>query len=124
MRKWIDIKFKKSKTVILASLVSAIFAFSLGAFMIWARSPQAGIGIIVFWFFFYFSHVIFYVYRQNKGLPLIWRRVTSIIVIVVCCSSLLVSWILESFNDFLGFSISFLVIDALTMGYSFFLLKS
>ena len=38
MRKWLDIKFKKSKTVIISIIVSFIFAMALGCFMIWARS--------------------------------------------------------------------------------------
>ena len=60
--------------------------------------------------------------KNNEQLPRLWYNVSFILILGFCCISLIVALCLKDFNDFLGFSISYLVLNCMLFGYSFVLI--
>lgn len=92
----------------------------MGGYIIYFAGIAAGVGVIGFWFFFYYALLLFYIYkRNNNSLPRKWVISAAIITIVFCLSALIAAVCIDSFNDFIGFSVSYLVVNLLLFLYSF-----
>lgn len=48
-------------------VVSGIFAFGKGGYLIYGRGLTVGFSIIAFWFFFYYSILLLFIYKKNNG---------------------------------------------------------
>jgi len=102
-----------------------LFSALMTAFVIYAISIAGGCGLFAFWFFFYYSIFFYYLYtKNNKIMPRKWLIISGSIILIACLGSLIASLLITSFNDFLGFSITYLVFTFLLMGYSFFTILS
>lgn len=86
----------------------------------YAKSIPAGAGILAFWFFVYYGWFLYWTYKRNNESLSKRLIVLSLgIIIVICAISLILALILDEFNDFLGFSISYLVFNLLLFIYSY-----
>lgn len=101
-------------------LMSIIIAFGMGGYIIYFAGIGPGVAVCAFWFFFYYANILFYFYnKNNSSLPRKWVIATAVIIIGVCLVSLIAALILDTFNDFFGFSISYLVFNAIIFIYSY-----
>ena len=92
--------------------------------MIWARSIYAGISIIVWCCFFYYFHFIYYIFiKNNKSLPRLWMIISGSIIVLICLISLIAAALSDDFNDFLGFSITWLTINTIIIVYGYILIQ-
>lgn len=86
----------------------------------YAKSVAGGAGILGFWFFIYYSVFLYFMYKKNNdSLSKKLIYISLGIIVAVCAISLIVALALDSFNDFLGFSISYLVFVLLLFIYSY-----
>lgn len=86
----------------------------------YAKTIGGGAGILGFWFFVYYSVFLFFMYKKNnESLSKKLIYISLGIIVAVCAISLIVALVLDSFNDFLGFSISYLVFVLLLFIYSY-----
>jgi len=100
-------------------VISFIFAFGLGIFLMFTIGLESGCGVIAFWFFVYYGiFILFIYYRNNKSIPRKFILISVGILAGVCFISLIVAAFTQSFNDFLGFSITYLVLNLLLFFYS------
>ena len=125
LQKWSDTQFKGDRWTVIFGSASVVFSFAMGAFLIWARSLAAGLGVIGFYFFFYFFHYVYQVYNlNNKSLPRRYRLIVLAIIVLVCLSTLIAAVCISSFNDFVGFSLTWLGLNAILFVYSLNLVRS
>ncbi len=97
---------------------------AMGIFMIPARGAAAGVGIIAFFFFVYYGIFLFHIYIKNKNsFPRIWIYISVIGLFLICSISLIVALTMESYNDYVGFSIFYLVLNLLILVYSYYSLQ-
>ena len=124
LNKWMDSKFQIDRVSCFFLILSVCISFALGGFMIWARSIYAGISIIVWLFFFYYFHFIYYIFiKNNRSLPRIWMIASGTIIALVCLISLIAAALSDGFNDFLGFSITWLTINIILLVYGYTLIQ-
>lgn len=115
--KW---SFAGTKSVTLFGLVSVGFAFGMGGFIIYFAGVAAGAAIFGLWFFVYYGLAVFYFYKKNNSsISRRWAIATISLVISVCLIALIAAVSVDSFNDFLGFSISYLILNFFFFLYSY-----
>jgi hypothetical protein len=111
---------KKSIATKFMSSISILCAFAIGiTLIIWFK--QIAEGIILIGVAFYYSYALIYylIYlNNNDSVPWVLDLVTAIIVILTCLSVMVYSFFDSNFDDFTGFSISYLVINLMFMIYS------
>lgn len=104
---------------------SFIFAMGSAAFLMWSRGFGAGGALFAFWIFVYYGLIFKYIYeRNNKSIPRSLLYFTVGFVVVICLIALILSLAFDSFNDFLGFSITYLTITTAIMGTSYIKIQS
>lgn len=115
-------KFSMTTTLSVPVLfvLSAIFAFAMSGFVFYFGGVGAGAGVLGFWCLFYYALILYVFYkRNNSSITRGWMIATAVIVIGICLVALIAAVILDSLNDFLGFSVSYLVFNAIIFIYSF-----
>lgn len=115
--KW---SFAGTKSVTLFGLISVGFAFGMGGFIIYFAGVAAGAAVFGLWFFVYYGLAVFYFYKKNNSsISRRWAISTISLVILVCLIALIAAVSVDSFNDFLGFSISYLILNFFFFLYSY-----
>lgn len=106
-------------------MISVVFAVGMGVYVIIVRSVFGGIAIIGFWFYAYYAIFVFWLYKKNnKSIPKVWLYISAALIVLVCLIALVASALIDSFNDFVGFSISYLIINLILFIYSYSLIQS
>lgn len=122
IKRWKDMKwsFAGTKSVTLFGLVSVGFAFGMGGFIIYFAGVAAGVAVFGLWFFVYYGLAVFYFYKKNNSsISRKWALATISLVISVCLVALIAAVSIDSFNDFLGFSISYLILNFFFFLYAY-----
>ena len=117
-----DNKFSidNSVSVKVLLIVSAVFAFAKSGFLFKYASIGAGAGVLGFWCLFYYAIIAFIFYKKNNNsVTRRWVIASAVIIIGICLVALIAALILDSLNDFLGFSVSYLVFNAIIFIYSY-----
>lgn len=103
--------------------ISIAFSLGLSGFLMWGRGFGAGGGILGFFALLYYGLLVYYIYvKNNKSMPKSWFIATVAIIFLICFLALLLSLILDSFADFLGFSIFYLTLNFILLVYSYTLI--
>jgi len=91
----------------------------MGGFIIYVAGLTAGVSVIVIWFFVYYGLAMFYVYKNNNS-SLSEERAYSMIsvAIFVYLAALLAAVHIDSLNNFLGYSLIYLILNAFLFLYS------
>jgi len=85
----------------------------MGGFIIYFAGSAAGISVIVFWLFVYYGLVMFYFYKKNNSsISSEWAVSMISVVLLVYLAGLLAAVFIDSLNNFLGFSLSYLILNA------------
>jgi hypothetical protein len=101
-------------------VVSMCFCFAMGGFLFYARGFYAGAGTIGFWFFIYYGLYAFYIYHKNNdSIPRKFMIITLSLIFSICFISLICALAIKAFNDFVGFSITYLVFNILIFVYAY-----
>jgi hypothetical protein len=102
------------------STISIICAFAIGiTLIVWLHKIIEGIILIGIAFYYSYALIYYLIYLMNKdSVPWILDLVTAIIVTLTCLSVMVYSFFDSQFDDFTGFSISYLVINFMFMIYS------
>jgi len=105
--------FSGKVSVIIIGLESLGFALGMGGFIIYFAGSAAGISVIVFWLFVYYGLVMFYFYKKNNSsISSEWAVSMISVVLLVYLAGLLAAVFIDSLNNFLGFSLSYLILNA------------
>jgi hypothetical protein len=78
-------------------------------YLLYVRGIPVACGLFVAFFFIYYGIFIHKVsIKYNKHVPLKYKLLTIFLVLCISLSALIAALLLDSFNDFLGFSITYL----------------
>jgi hypothetical protein len=78
-----------------------------------------GLGVFGFMVIFYFCNFIYYIFMlNNKSLPKKWLIICQVVLLLVCLTTLVAAAIMDNFSDFVGFSITWLILTFLLLAYS------
>lgn len=116
--------FVRDKGLILPSIIlsvaSMVFSFGPGIILLaWFMSIPVGIALIAAGFFFTYFATTYLIYlRMNNSVPFILYPITIVLIVGSCCAVMIYSWTSDTFDDFYGFSITYLVINLLGIIYA------
>lgn len=100
--------------------LSILITFAMGGYVIGFAGAAPGIALIAFWFFFFYTLMLFYFYKKNNSkITRGWLIISASVIIGICLIALIAAVSLDSFNDFLGFSISYLLLNAVLFIYAY-----
>lgn len=110
---------------IVATVIFVLFGVGMGIYVLLQISLIPGIIIIGVFFYAGYMLAIYLIYLYlNKTFPNYLVYITMGVFFVTAISVMIVSYILGSFDDFLGFSITYLIINIIVLGYGGYLLYS
>lgn len=79
----------------------------------------AGIVFLGIAFYYTYGMVVFYIYtRMNKSLPFVIYIVTFVIIVATCFAVMIYAFVADDFDNFYGFSITYLVINGIILLYA------
>lgn len=116
--------FIRDKGLILVSIIlavlSMVFSFGPGIILLaWFRAIVVGIAFVAAGFFFTYFSTIYLIYlKMNNSVPFILYPITVVLIVGTCCAVMIYSFVNDSFDDFYGFSITYLVINLLALIYA------
>lgn len=89
--------------------------------LVWFSSIPVGIALLGAGFYYTYFVSIYLVYiKMNNSVPFIVYIITIIIIVLTCCAVMIYSFVEDSFDDFYGFSITYLVINLLVLIYAIY----
>lgn len=97
-----------------------VFSFGPGIILLaWFRAIVLGIAFVAAGFFFTYFSTIYLIYlKMNNSVPFILYPITVVLIVGTCCAVMIYSFVNDSFDDFYGFSITYLVINLLALIYA------
>lgn len=102
------------------AVISFIFSMGLSGFLMGTRSIGLGGGLFGFFFLLYYGLGMYQVYvNNNHSVPAKFINISAIILAAVCFIALILSLAIDGFNDFLGFSITYLILNLLVFVYGY-----
>lgn len=108
---------------IVASVCFTLVGLGFGVFVLFEVSMIGGIIILGIFAYVGYMLAIYLVYLKfDKVLPRYLVYTTMGVFFVTATSVMIVSYILNTFDDFLGFSITYLIINVIILGYGIYLL--
>lgn len=105
---------------IIINVVSMVFSFGPGIILLaWFRSTVVGIVLIGAGFYYsYFMATIIIYKKMNNSVPFVIYPITVILIVLTCFAIMVYSFIDDNFDNFYGFSITYLVINLLILFYA------
>lgn len=101
-------------------VISLLIAGGMSGFVFYFAGVGSGAGVAGFWCLFYYSIILFVFYKRNNStVTRFWQILSIAIIAGICLSAIIAALALDSFNDFLGFSLTYLVLNVLLFVYSF-----
>lgn len=101
-------------------IISMLIAGGMCGFVFYFAGVGSGAGVSGLWCLFYYSIVLFVFYKRNNStVTRFWLILSIVIIAGICLSAIIAALALDSFNDFLGFSLTYLVLNVLLFVYSF-----
>lgn len=109
---------------IIVSVVSMVLSFGTGILLLALFSlTGSGLALIGVAFFYTYFTIIYLIYlKMNKSIPWIIYPITGILIILTCFAVMFYAFVVDTFDDFYGFSVTYLVINLLLLGYASFLI--
>ena len=105
-------------------VISILLSFGIGILLLALFSLiGAGLGFIGAAFYYTYAVVVYLIYlKMNKSIPWAIYPVTGVIVILTCFSVMIYAFVVETFDNFYGFSVTYLVINLLLLCYGCYLI--
>lgn len=109
---------------IITCVVSILLSFGTGIILLAVFSLiTEGLGLLGAAFYYSYAVILYLVYlKMNKSIPWILYPITLGIIIVTCFAVMIYSFVVDTFDNFYGFSVTYLVINLLILLYACFLL--
>lgn len=101
----------------ITSIASIVVSYGVGILLIVLfDSLVVGLAFIAAAFYYTYAVIVYFIYRhRNKSIPFIIYIVTFFVVIIPCFAVMIYSFVSDSFEDFYGFSVTYLVINLLIL---------
>lgn len=110
---------------LIISIVSVLVGIAMGIFILVLVDTAAGIAVIgVSLYAGYFLGLGLYYLKNNNSLPRYFIWITGGLIVGTAVAVMIAGFVLDSFDNFLGFSITYLVLSFLLLGYSIWILYS
>lgn len=111
---------------IITAVFSMVLSFGTGVILlVWFNSLVVGIALIGAAFFYTYFTSVYLVYRKmNNSVPFVIYPITLFIIIGSCIVVMIYSFVSPDFDDFYGFSITYLVINLLGLIYAIYRIGS
>lgn len=104
---------------LITSVLTVLIGIGMGVFVLVIYNLTAGLAVIgVSLYFAYFLAIGLYYIKNNYSMPRIVLIVTAALIVLTAIAVMIASFVLPDFDDFLGFSITYLVINLLLLGYA------
>eukprot|EP00919_Chromeraceae_sp_WS-2016_P035526 GHVR01084295.1.p1 GENE.GHVR01084295.1~~GHVR01084295.1.p1 ORF type:complete len:253 (+),score=-7.80 GHVR01084295.1:1977-2735(+) len=109
---------------LVCSIISFLMFIGIGIALIVGYNLIAeGIAVIAVAIYYGYAIALYFIYLwKNKSIPWFLYPISIILVIITCFAVMIYAFVVESFNDFYGFSLTYLVINFLLLLYSIYLL--
>jgi peptidoglycan biosynthesis protein MviN/MurJ (putative lipid II flippase) len=102
--------------------LTVLIGFGMGVFIIINVDLIGGLAVIGgAAYTAYFLATGLYYLKNNHSLPKIFLIIAAVLMILTAVAVMIASFILPEFDNFLGFSITYLVLNFLLLGYSAYL---
>ena len=110
-------------TVIICA-VSIVLSFGAGIILIVMFSlTPVGLGFMGAAFFYSYAIILYLIYlKMNNSIPFAFYPITLGIIIVACFGVMIYAFVVDTFDNFYGFSVTYLVINLLILLYGIWLL--
>ncbi len=102
--------------------ISIVLSYGSGILLLALfKSIGAGIALLGVAFYYTYIVIIYFVYlKLNKSLPFFVNLITLAIIIITCFAIMIYAFVDDNFDDFYGFSITYLVINLMLVLYAGF----
>ena len=109
---------------VITCVVSILLSFGSGIILIAMFSlVPTGLGFIGAGFFYSYAVVVYLVYlKMNNSLPFLIYPLTLILIVGACVAVMIYAFVSTTFDNFYGFSVTYLVINLLLLLYGTWLL--
>lgn len=100
--------------------MSILLSFGVGVILIaWFDLIGVGIALLGAAFFYTYFLVVYLIYlKMNKSVPFVIYPVTMVLVIGACFAVMIYGFVDKNFDDFYGFTVTYLVINVLLLIYA------
>ena len=103
----------------ITAIASIIVSYGIGILLMVLFS-EIVIGIVFLGVAFYYTYaiVVFFVYKKmNDSIPFVIYIVTFVIIVGTCFAIMIYAFVVDTFDNFYGFSVTYLVINLLLLLY-------
>jgi hypothetical protein len=109
---------------IIVSIISMVLSFGIGVILMVVFSLIGeGVAFIGVAFFYTYFTVLYLIYlTMNKSIPWIFYPITGVLIVLTCFAIMIYAFVVDTFDNFYGFSVTYLVINLLLLGYASFLI--
>ena len=109
---------------VITCVVSVLLSFGIGIILLTLFSNiGVGLGFIGAALYYTYAVVVYLIYlKMNKSIPWIIYPITGIIVIASCFAVMIYAFVVDTFDNFYGFSVTYLVINLLLLLYGVYLI--
>ena len=99
-----------------------VLSFGLGLILLlWFQLIGVGIALLAAAFFYTYFFTAYLIYlHMNKSVPFVMYPITFVLVVGGCFSVMIYGFVDDNFDDFYGFSVTFLAINAMVLIYAIF----
>lgn len=105
---------------LIVSIVSMVLSFGVGIILIvWFGMIGVGVALLAAAFFYTYFFTVFLIYlKMNKSVPFIIYPITLVLVVGGCFAVMIYAFVADSFDDFYGFSVTYLAINTMILIYA------
>lgn len=108
---------------LIVAIVTVLVGIAMGVFILVLVNLAAGIAVIgISAYIAYFIGLGLYYLKNNNSLPRLFIWITAALIVATALAVMIASFVLDDFDNFAGFSITYLVLTFLLLGYSIWLL--
>ena len=109
---------------VITCVISILLSFGVGIILLALFTlTGVGLGFIGAAFYYTYAIVVYLIYlKMNKSIPWAIYPVTAGIIIVTCFAVMIYAFVVETFDNFYGFSVTYLVINLLILLYGCYLI--
>lgn len=111
---------------IISCVITILLSFGIGIILlaVFSMIPE-GLALLGAAFFYTYAIVLYLIYlKRNKSMPWILYPITALIIVLTCFAVMIYAFVVDTFDNFYGFSITYLVVNLLILLYACYLLYS
>lgn len=104
---------------LVTSVITVVIGIGMGVFVLVAYDLAGGLAVIGGSLYFaYFLGIGLYYLKNNYSLPRIVLIITAALIILTAVAVMIAAFVIPNFDDFLGFSITYLVLNFMLLGFA------